>query len=248
MDMSQLDSIGVGAPLSRTAAGRIVRVAGAASGIVAIAAEVSGSFVMPYGTGPKSGTSAQIFLESVRDHQAALRGYSLMAGLLSLFLLWYAVSLGSYLRQGPDGGELGIIAIVAGAAMATLHWVAGSTLLMLPLAASTWSDLDLRVPFGWIGAFLTFVAYPSILFVGAAAVRIVQTGLLPRWLGWAGVVQAAGYLVTVVGSALATSGPLALATSGPLAGVAPIALGFFVVWMAWIVATSIGLTRQMLKS
>jgi hypothetical protein len=248
MASSELDSIGVGDPLSPTAVGRIVRVAGAASGIAAVAAEVVAGFVMPWGTGPKSGTSAQVFLESVRDHQAALRGYSLMAGLLSLFLLWYAVSLGTYLRQSRDGGELGTIVMVAGAATAILHWVAASVLLMLPLAASSWSDLDLRVPFGWIGAFLTFVAYPSILFVGAASVRVIQTGLLPRWLGWAGVVQAAGYLVTVVGSSLATSGPLAVATSGPLAGAAPVGLGFFLVWLAWIVATSIGLTRQMLKS
>jgi hypothetical protein len=98
--MSQSDSIGVGDPLSPTAVGRIVRVAGAASGIAAVVAEVVAGFVMPWGTGPKSGTSAQVFLESVRDHQAALRGYSLMAGLLSLFLLWYAVSLGTYYPGG----------------------------------------------------------------------------------------------------------------------------------------------------
>ena len=218
--------------------GRFWRIAGAASGLATIATEVA-ALALVSAALPKPGTTTQVLSDFVRNNQAGLRTYSLLAGLVSGFLLWYAVSLGRYLRRGDDGAELGTVAMAAGSAQAILHWVAASTLLMLPISVSAWTDLDLRVPVGWIGAYLTFLAYPTVVFAGAAGLRIVQTGLLPRWLGWAGLFVAAAELFTVFGSALAANGPL---SSGGTVGFAS-----FLLWMAWIVATSIGLTRQELK-
>jgi hypothetical protein len=191
-----------------------------------------------YSSLPKPAGSAADLHQFLVQHQGALRIHSLNAGLVSILLLWYAVTLGSFLRQGNDIGGLGLLAVAGGAAQAVLHWVAATVLLLFPSAVTAWSDVDLRVPVGWMGVYLTFLAYPAIAFAGAAGVRVVQTRLLPIWLGWLGIGVALAELVTVVGGSLARSGSLA---NGGTFGLLSFAL-----WMLWILATSIALTRCIL--
>ena len=66
------------------------------------------------------------------------------------------------------------------------------------------------------------------LFIGLATVVILQTGVLPRWLGWLGV---AVFLLSVAGVAVAEVGFLA-----------------FPVVLVWMIATSILLLRRPLTA
>jgi hypothetical protein len=213
------------------------RLLGSASGIACIVSEAIALAVVSSSL-PSSGKSAPALWQFVVMHQAGLRAYSLLAGLASVFLLWYAVALGNFLRQQEDGGWLASLAMAGGSAQAVLHWISATALLLFPTAVISWSDVDLRVPVAWLTVYLTFLAYPAIVFAGAAGLRVIQTGLLPPWLGWAGIAVAIAELATVVGASLTANGPLA---SGGAFGFASFGL-----WMIWVLVTSIALTRHIL--
>lgn len=72
-------------------------------------------------------------------------------------------------------------------------------------------------------SFLLFSAFAG-LFIGLAALVVLQTGVLPRWLGWLGVVVLA---LSVV-------------------GVAVVGLGFFAfpLVLLWLIASSVLLLRR----
>lgn len=204
----------------------------AATGIAAVACEIAALAL--FGSAIPDPTATRDLASFAREHEGGLRAYSLLAGLVSVFLLAYAVVLPRRLREAGGNAELALVASAGGMAQAILHWVASAILLMLPLAASLASDIDLRMAVAWISADLSFLAYPAIPFAGASGVLILQTRLLPAWTGWLGIAVAAAETVTVFGASLATSGPLASSEAfGTIS---------FTAWLLWVLATSISLT------
>jgi hypothetical protein len=75
--------------------------------------------------------------------------------------------------------------------------------------------------------FLSF--YPLVVLLGAAAIVAIRYGVLPRWLGWTAAVLA---IALIAG-----------ATVGVIAGVEDAGLPFML-FLLWIVLTSIVLTRR----
>jgi hypothetical protein len=77
------------------------------------------------------------------------------------------------------------------------------------------------------------LGFPTAALVLAASVAILTTAALPRLLGWAGVVVAA---------AQAPAG-FAVASSGAFSPDGVVPLVAFVLFLGWIAATSVALTR-----
>ena len=168
----------------------------------------------------------------VREAHTAvlLRHYLLWLGLL--FLLVFLGSLWGTLRRAEEGpGWVSLTAFGAGVAAVTIQFVQGA--LMWGTAAMARRDvLDPQVAkTTWTMQrdFNVASFYPLAALLAATALLTVQTGVLPRWLGWAAAVIAGAFIV---------GGAMDVAANRTVSGVA------FLLWLAWLCATSITLVRR----
>ncbi len=159
-----------------------------------------------------------------------LRHYLLWLGLL--FLLVFLGSLWGTLRRAEEGpGWLSLTAFGAGVVAVAIQFVQGA--LMWSAAAMARREvLDPRVAkTTWTlqRDFNVASFYPLAVLLTAVALLTVQSGVLPRWLGWAAAIIAVGFLA---------GGAVDVAVNETVSGVA------FLLWLLWIVATSIVLVRR----
>jgi hypothetical protein len=206
---------------------------GAAAGFAAVALLLAIFMILPALPAPDQPV-ASIARAAHDDASSLLRG-AYLGTLMGVALLAFGAAFAAALRrsEGAGGGWwllalAGIagtsVGLVADAAVATFvravgHGVAGDTL---------WIGYGLD---HWIGVLM---AAPLGLFVLAASLGARATGLLPRWLAWAGIVI--GPLL-IVGAGSITGDEV---TGGALG--MPIFFGYLLM-LVWIVASSICLWR-----
>jgi hypothetical protein len=206
---------------------------GAAAGIATVVLLLAIFTVLPSLPAPDK-TIASIAARAHDDRSSLLWG-AYLGTLLSVALLAFGGALAAALRraEGAGGGWwllalTGIagtsVGILADAAVVTFvraigHGVSGSTL---------WVGYGVD---HWIGV---LEAAPLGLFVLASSIGGRSTGLLPRWLGWAGPVIGA---LLVVGAASVTGDEV----DGGALGV-PLFLGYLLM-LVWIMGASVSLWR-----
>jgi hypothetical protein len=170
------------------------------------------------GTGPDSSTAAAVATYNLA-HRGALVASEVAVGLALLaFIPFLAALVPVIWRAGQEalavavavsGGVFVAMGFVSHAAETALIWVADSN---QPAAVLALDQLQGRTPIVW-----TITA-----LVAALSLAIRRTGLAWRWLGVAGLVAAAVFLL---GSVFSVLGPTPEGSSS-LVGV-----GLFIIWM-----------------
>jgi hypothetical protein len=179
------------------------------------------------GTGPDSSS-----MEAVAGYQVAHRGAlvasEVAVGLALLSFIGFLAGLVPVIwRAGQEtlavavaisGGAFVAIGLVSNAAETALIGVADAN---QPAAVLALDQLQGRTPVVWT----------TTALVAALSLAIWRTGLVGRWLGVAGLVAAAVFLVGSVFSVLGRT---------PEGGSSLVGVGLFIVWM---LAVSVGLWR-----
>lgn len=170
-------------------------------GIIAVACWVAGVVLMSVvGDQPGIDAPPAEALAFFEDHPQAIQAGAFFFGLGALFFIWFLGSLRVALRTS-EGGEARVtgIAFAGGVALAVLvlllpsGWMAGAanTSNLSPDAAQTLFAL-------FFGIFVA-AALAAAVFVLAVAAVVFQTGALPAWVGWFGLVVSVGLLVLPIG-------------------------------------------------
>lgn len=132
------------------------------------------------------------------DHQDALRLSVLFGSLALTFFLWFGAVLRSQLAQA-EGPQPTYATLANGAAIL----YAGFLILGLWLSNAAWGLGDtsdtavqsLHALQNVDNLALEASRFFLVLFLGAVGFVLVQTGVYPKWLGWAGIALAAVFLV-----------------------------------------------------
>ena len=211
-------------------------------GLLAVAA-VSGLLYValifvPQVDGPsvETATAGQIraFLKA---HDTGIR-MTATAGALSIpLVLVFSASLARMIRRRRDDTPLADVVVAAGVLVAMWHWVvvaASWMTLVQVLDGHDLSNVNDATLVGWYGLsnfahlFADLGMCGIATLIAATSIASLRTGLFPRWLGWLGLVIAAGGGVGTVGITLAWI---------PLADVWFVGIFGWVVWTFLVAAT-----------
>lgn len=216
---------------------------GASAGVVFVALALIAFVIAP---GPSEATDTKIF-EYFNDHDAAILWQAALVGVSAPFFLWFAGALAAAIRraEGPEASLLGGVALGGAVASACLY-IAG--IAAWDALADAYGDTaglvderpDLlgssQVLYRLGASAIEMANFTAAALVGAAAIAFVSGRLLPRWLGWASA---------AVGVVLLANGPVQVLTDE--AGNV-VAILVFLLFLAWVLVTSVSLTRWTLRS
>jgi hypothetical protein len=184
---------------------------------------------------PRTTDSLDAIVRYVRLNSVNVRILSLMQALTGLTLVAFAVVLVGALRPGreEERPDLATLALGGAVVAATILLVSASVGWVLVSPART-SEPAVLLTLLALREVINGVAYlmAMSLFVGWSSTAGLRTGLLPRWLAYAGIAVALACLWAGAGY-LTEAGP---AQYTILFGQA--------LWMPWIVATSIVLMKR----
>ena len=192
------------------------------AGVVFVALLVVSAFLP--GSMPSSSASGVQIIAYAKGHQNSLNASAFLIGLSLFFGLIFYGQLSGYLRSSPKGERLATIAFGGAVLFAAGGGVAGGTSLAL---ADSPQKLD---PAAAQALYALMRDLPMILFVGvgvlmfAAGVAIVRSQLLPRWLGYAGIIFGVitvlplGFVALVIGAAWTLAASVAMMLRGPTTG------------------------------
>jgi hypothetical protein len=116
---------------------------------------------------------------------------SLLLALAGVGMLWFLGSLRALLRRAEPSGRLAAVAFAGGVLLVGLMFVKNS--LQLGIAAAVdWEDVVVEPgAFRLLDAmFLGLIMHEGVtgaVLAAATSIVVLRTGVLPRWLGWAGV-------------------------------------------------------------
>lgn len=206
---------------------------GAVAGIAAVVFLLAILIVMKSLPAPDKPIGA--IAASARDDASSLLWGAYLGTLAGLALLAFGAVVAAALRrvEGNHGGWWLVALVgVAGTSIGIVGDAAVITFVRAVGHGVTGDTLWIGYGFDhWVGV---LVAAPLGLFVFAAAMGSRSSGLLPRWLSWAGIGIAP---LLVVGAASVTGDEV----SGGILGV-PLFLGYLTAFI-WIIATSVCLWR-----
>jgi hypothetical protein len=150
------------------------------------------------------------------------------------FFVIFLASLTSTLRRAEAGDGM-LSRLAFGSALVGIAFVTFTNALNAALAASVvqvGGDQAVWAVFQVGQATFTFAALFLGLFLLAASIVIIRTRVLPRWIGWIGIVGGVAYAIGSF-SVADQRGPIAI----------PAVLGF-VLFLVWTVATSVTLVLR----
>ncbi len=204
----------------------------AGAGIVSVILTVLGAFLP--GAPPQPDDPLGDIRAYFADHRTALLIAAYLGGLSAILSLWFIAGLRTVLRRAEGGDGTLALAMFAGGLV-----VNGMALLGTVLSATLAFNADrddgvFRTVYDLGNMTFAVLYFPWALFTAAAAVVMIRTGVLARWLGWAGLVVAVVMLVGAAGLGQ---------TSGAWAAGGVISFVAFLLGMAWILVTSIVMLR-----
>jgi len=214
-------------------AGKLQRL-GAASGIIAVLLMVVLIFVgaPAFEEVFDFQASAQQFGASIDKYRQTLGLVNFLVGLIGLFLLGFTGSLKSSLRRAEgEPGLLSTAAYTAGALWAfvwILYAALVSSAMELPGFYQNPEGAKTIFPVAFHMLFSPVILLLPAMLLGATALVILRTRVLPRWLGWVSGLFALLNIVAA-GSGLIFRGP---------------AIALTIIFPLWLVATSIVLIRK----
>jgi hypothetical protein len=178
------------------------------------------------GEPPKLSDADPKILEFLTDKQDSLKIASYLGGLAGLLLLWFLGSLYGKIRAAEGGnGRLARVAMMGGVATIAVAFAGNA---MAANAALRPNPDFWRLSY----QFYAYTGFAAAVFTAAVAVLIWNTGLLPKWLGYAGEVVAVAWLVGAAG----------VSTENDTIGL----IGFlvFLAWSIWVAVLSVLLYRK----
>jgi hypothetical protein len=147
-----------------------------------------------------------------------------------LLLLVFAATLWSVLRDGDKSGIVAATAFGAGIASAAVKLASVPAAFALYWRADQgWNPQVATALFDMNDAAFVLTWAIDAVMLGAAALVILRSGVLPRWLGW---------LAAVAGTISIATVPIAM--KAPPVGI--------LLTFVWLIATSVVLTRRSLRN
>ena len=208
----------------------------AGSGIVFVILALVAFFIAG---GPEAEATSDEIFEYFADNDTAVKWQGFLFGLSGVFLLWFAGTVASVVRDADpeSGGRLRAISLAGAAASAAIYytglaaWVALAT--TIGGNEATPGTVDVAQGLCYLGDMaLALSNFTAAVFVGAASIALLRTRLLADWIGWLGLAVAA-YLI--VNSAVQIfSDSEAASLIGTIA---------FLAFLAWVLVTSALLAR-----
>ena len=179
--------------------GRIERLA-PLGGVLAAVLWAAAVFVLETAGNPADPDAAQQIVEHFRENRTAINVAGLLSALGAFVFFWFLASLYRALRAGDPGGTLSLTVAVAGTAAAT-----AMLLLFGPQTTGATTDTELLDPGAAVGfwrlahGFFIAAEVAFAAMVAAVSLLALRGVLLPRWLGWAGLVLALLLLIVPIG-------------------------------------------------
>jgi Domain of unknown function (DUF4386) len=185
---------------------------------------------------PGTGDSAQ----RVAAYMIEQRG-SLIAGTFLLGLGWggifpiFVIGLHKILRPAEGGsGILCSLGTGGGIALAAMLAIVAGIFATAVLRLATDDPASARALYLTGFVLSNFSGIPTCVNAGAFSAVMLQTGVIPRWIGWLGLVAALVHIVAA--GSLASDGPMS--PVGLVPAVAP------VVYVIWVLAISVVLASS----
>lgn len=210
---------------------------GAALGIVFVALQLALGAVLA-GAPALDAPPAEIRSYLVEDGANVLLAATL--GTLSAFFFFWFLGTARTLLQSAEGAPGSLSAVAFGAGLVT---IALATTASLPAVALAWNDAAALADPGLMRAVwnlntlaLVPIGASSAAFSLAAAVVILQTRVMPAWVGWVGVLAAVVGLIATL-FLVADDADSALGT--------PANLGGFLLAMLFILLLSIFMVTRL---
>jgi hypothetical protein len=170
---------------------------GAVSGILFVVTIVA-SFFVP--STPDVDDPAAEIRESLVDDRNGLIAGVYLSGLGAFFFLAFLAALYLLLRRAEADIGPSVLALVAGVATTVMVVaVTGVVLALVGAADEQAGDDALRALLELDSALFIPTGFLFAAFHVGAGLSILQTGALPRWLGWASLVIALVFLVALFG-------------------------------------------------
>ena len=200
----------------------------AVSGVLFVVVLLAGLYVAPdlvYPEEQVGGVAGTFYV----NYESRLLAQAVLFGVASVLFLFFLGGLRAFLAraEGQDP-RLAPVVLAAGAVFTALGLLQAATLTAL--VALRGNELGVRAQgSGWAaralfyleGAIGDMALFPFAAFLAAAAIVLVRTRVLPRWLGWIGVA-----LGLVVG----------LVAAGSIVGldIEPVDQAIFVLALVWV--------------
>ena len=180
------------------------------------------------------GDSAAVLRADLAKNVGLSQVFTWITGFQILLLLTFAAGLSLRLRAArqPLLANLGLAGAVALVSLATAQHACVAAMQYLSQAGHP-QDVQLTTLNTLSYAIETVLRFPMALFIGALALGILRSRILPRWLGLLGVVESLLALI----AAGSTSNSGALSVNGP------VAVPSLLLLLIWILATGIALIR-----
>jgi hypothetical protein len=137
------------------------------------------------------------------DHSGRIMVAEILGGFAIFAFFWFVGAVRNRLRvpQTPEGG-LPALAFGGGIAAATLVLVANAVTMAGAFRADEDGRIDPSVAAALndISSLIVGIAAPVALavFVAATGIVSITTGVLPKWLGWASLLIALGFLIPYI--------------------------------------------------
>jgi hypothetical protein len=170
----------------------------AVAGVLFVVAFVVGQYVAPDLVYPEEQVGG-VQLTFYVNYEDQLLAQAILFGVASMLLLVFAGGLRAFLAraEGQDPRWAPVV-VAAGAVAAGLVLLRAAIVVALTALrgnevgvhaqGSAWAA---RALFYLEGALRDMMLFPFAVFLAAAAVVLLRTGVLPRWLGWVGAGLAA---------------------------------------------------------
>jgi hypothetical protein len=179
----------------------------AVSGVLSVVVFVIGQYVAPELVNPEEQVGG-VQLTFYVNYEDRLLAQAILFGVASMLFLIFLGGLRAFLARA-EGQDTRLAPVVGAAGAVAVGLVLVQAALVVALTALRGNEVGVRAQgsawaaralFYLEGALGDMVLFPFAAFLAAAAVVLLRTRVLPRWLGWAGV--ALGLLVGVLGAGL----------------------------------------------
>lgn len=186
---------------------------------------------------PSANKSNAEILRFFADHKTSIEVQAILFGLAALALLWFAGRLAGLLRgqTGEPTSRIPTIVIAGAAASVSIFLVGVAAFTALAQQSGTAGTSRSLFDLGDLAFGLS--AFTAATFLEGAAVGILRTALLPRWVGLIGALLVSLLLVDGVLRMLSTS-----------SGTAALGSVTFFLFLAWVFVVSALLALQELRA
>jgi hypothetical protein len=190
---------------------------------------------------PKSDASDADILSYFADNDTRVLWQAFMFGLATICFLWFFGTVAGLLRRAEPAtaGRLPAIVVAAAGAAAGLYMLSVASFAALASSMSETTDPH-RGLFDLGNMAVTLTNFPAATLVAAVSLGVLRTDFLPDWIAWGGAVYLALGLIDAFGR---TAGDSAAFGPGGAFGILT-----FLVFLAWVLVTSVLLTQRVTSS